>query len=63
MSSRLSKSVGGIVRAARTSVRAALAALTFAILAPVTAGAAGIDGTPGKCTGKFVNPITDICWE
>ena len=18
---------------------------------------------PGRCTGKFVNPITDICWS
>ena len=63
MSSRLSKSVGGIVRAARTSVRAAIAGLTFAILVTATAGAAGIDGTPGKCTGKFVNPITDVCWS
>src|SRR3546814_13954144 len=21
----------------------------------------GIEGTPGKCTGKFVNPVTDVC--
>ena len=20
-------------------------------------------GTPGSCTGKFVNPITDVCWS
>jgi conjugal transfer pilus assembly protein TraU len=20
------------------------------------------DNTPGKCTGRFVNPVTDICW-
>src|SRR3546814_10668066 len=23
----------------------------------------GIEGTPGKCTGKFVNPLTDVCWS
>src|SRR3546814_785763 len=23
----------------------------------------GIEGTPGKCTGKFVNPVTDVCWS
>jgi conjugal transfer pilus assembly protein TraU len=21
------------------------------------------DAGPGRCTGKFVNPITDICWS
>ena len=24
---------------------------------------ASADAGPGKCTGKFVNPITDICWS
>ncbi|PIW55524.1 MAG: conjugal transfer protein, partial [Sphingomonadales bacterium CG12_big_fil_rev_8_21_14_0_65_65_10] len=24
---------------------------------------AATDAGPGKCTGSFVNPITDICWS
>ena len=34
--------------------------IAFAMLwasAPASAGA------PGSCTGKFVNPITDVCWS
>jgi conjugal transfer pilus assembly protein TraU len=39
---------------------AAVAILAAALLlaAPARAG-----GTPGKCTGRFVNPLTDICWS
>src|SRR3546814_640270 len=40
-----------------------LAAAGVAMAAPAIASAAGIDGTPGKCTGKFVNPVTDVCWS
>ncbi|MCC6480605.1 MAG: TraU family protein, partial [Sphingomonadaceae bacterium] len=36
-----------------------LASSLFALSAtPVSA-----DAGPGRCTGKFVNPITDICWS
>lgn len=24
---------------------------------------AGGGGTPGRCTGRFVNPVTDVCWS
>ncbi len=63
MSARRSISVGRILRAVQSCVRVAVTALAFTMLAPTTAGAAGIDGTPGKCTGKFVNPVTDVCWS
>ena len=36
--------------------------VSAALLAfPQTPAAAG--GTPGKCTGSFVNPVTDVCWS
>ena len=35
-----------------------LAGLGLAGSAPAQAAAG-----PGRCTGKFVNPITDICWS
>ena len=34
------------------------ATLSFALASPASA-----DAGPGKCTGQFVNPITDICWS
>ena len=37
-----------------------LLALVASLVAAVPAKAAG---TPGKCTGRFVNPLTDICWS
>ena len=36
----------------------ALAALSLALATPAAAEAG-----PGRCTGSFVNPITDICWS
>lgn len=27
------------------------------------ANAAGGGSVPGKCTGRFVNPVTDVCWS
>ena len=36
----------------------------LALLAMLLASApARAGGTPGRCTGRFVNPITDICWS
>ncbi len=35
-----------------------LLGLMLAAAAPAQASAG-----PGRCTGKFVNPITDICWS
>ncbi|MDE2441283.1 MAG: TraU family protein [Betaproteobacteria bacterium] len=26
-------------------------------------GTANSSSTPGKCTGRFVNPVTDVCWS
>jgi len=37
-----------------------LLAMIASLVAAVPAQAAG---TPGKCTGRFVNPLTDICWS
>ena len=37
-----------------------LAALFALALSPVSASA---QTPPSKCTGKFVNPVTDICWS
>ena len=36
--------------------------LIFALLV-LWAGAPASAGAPGSCTGKFVNPITDVCWS
>ena len=35
----------------------------FLFLAGIAAAPAFAAGTPGKCTGRFVNPLTDICWS
>ena len=37
-----------------------LLVLAFSLLVSAPARA---DAGPGRCTGKFVNPITDICWS
>ena len=42
----------------RGLILACLAALGLGFATPATA-----DAGPGKCTGSFVNPITDICWS
>jgi len=42
----------------RTFLIAVSAFLSLAIASPASA-----DAGPGKCTGQFVNPITDICWS
>src|SRR3546814_3423583 len=51
------------LRRLRSAAFMTLAAAGVAMAAPAIASAAGIDGTPGKCTGKFVNPVTDVCWS
>jgi conjugal transfer pilus assembly protein TraU len=43
-------------------MRALLMALTLAI-GVITARPALASSGPGRCTGHFVNPITDICWS
>ena len=43
---------------ARLGAALLLVAASFAAASPAQA-----DAGPGKCTGKFVNPITDICWS
>ena len=35
---------------------------SLALLAALAAGPA-IAGSPGSCTGRFINPITDVCWS
>src|SRR3546814_12901400 len=40
-----------------------LALMLAAILGLATATPAMADAGPGRCTGSFVNPITDICWS
>ena len=40
-----------------------LALMLAAILGLATATPAMADAGPGRCTGNFVNPITDICWS
>jgi conjugal transfer pilus assembly protein TraU len=35
----------------------------MALVAALWAGAPAQAGVPGSCTGKFVNPITDVCWS
>ncbi len=40
-----------------------LALILAAILGLATATPAMADAGPGRCTGSFVNPITDICWS
>ena len=40
-----------------------LALMLAAILGFATATPAMADAGPGRCTGSFVNPITDICWS
>jgi conjugal transfer pilus assembly protein TraU len=42
----------------RRLVAAALGALGLMLASPASA-----DAGPGRCTGSFVNPITDICWS
>ena len=42
----------------RNLLAAVLAIVSLALATPAAAG-----GEPGKCTGSFVNPITDICWS
>jgi len=39
-----------------------LAAVMLASLGLALATPASADAGPGRCTGSFVNPITDICW-
>src|SRR3546814_15921854 len=48
------------LRRLRSAAFMTLAAAGVAMAAPAIASAAGIDGTPGKCTGKFVHPVTDV---
>jgi len=43
------------------AVRAILAALLVVLAALAFASPAS--AAPGSCTGKFVNPITDVCWS
>ena len=54
-------------RHARARTRLRVAMLVFvtvlALGAAFLAAPAKAGGTPGKCTGRFVNPITDICWS
>ncbi|MGT2516601.1 TraU family protein [Sphingomonas panni] len=45
------------MRALRASLVAAIVALAAMVALPAAAQA------PTKCTGKFVNPITDVCWS
>ncbi|OYX43440.1 MAG: conjugal transfer protein, partial [Sphingomonadales bacterium 32-64-22] len=40
-----------------------LAASLLAGLGLALASPASADAGPGRCTGSFVNPITDICWS
>lgn len=40
-----------------------LAATLLAGLGLALASPANADAGPGRCTGSFVNPITDICWS
>jgi conjugal transfer pilus assembly protein TraU len=42
----------------RRLVAVMLASLGLALASPASA-----DAGPGRCTGSFVNPITDICWS
>jgi conjugal transfer pilus assembly protein TraU len=38
-------------------------ALLLASLSAISSAPAHAAAGPGRCTGKFVNPITDICWS
>jgi conjugal transfer pilus assembly protein TraU len=39
-------------------------ALAFsAVLAFIVSEVAEAQGTPGACTGSFINPVTDVCWS
>ncbi|WP_196490274.1 TraU family protein, partial [Erythrobacter donghaensis] len=38
-------------------------ALLLTSLSVVSSAPAQAAAGPGRCTGKFVNPITDICWS
>ena len=45
------------MKSLRHFAAAAIGALSLALATPASAAAG-----PGRCTGSFVNPITDICW-
>ena len=50
----------GARRRARWMMLAAAVLVAAAMLAAAPARA---ESGPGRCTGRFVNPLTDICWS
>ena len=48
----------------RRNLHSGLGALFLLLAASLLlASPARAEAGPGRCTGKFVNPITDICWS
>ena len=47
----------------RPAARHCFALLASLLLAFASSSPASASAGPGRCTGKFVNPITDICWS